>query len=184
MAYHSRAPVHPTIGRVGISSEETAALRWMFLLVLLAGLIVMSLTANSLLADQATRSSITRSLGFGEPERVRAGYIPGAAGSSEQELGDALAIALPEPLITAPVVAAPTSPAPPSGAGELLRVANTDGVGVVLHTAPRKDARVPRGLLEGARATVLERGPDDWVRVRGENGQEGWVPAQYLVPVD
>jgi hypothetical protein len=182
MAY-SRAPVHRTVGRVVISSEETAALRWMFLLVLLAGLIVMSLTANSLLADKATRESVTRSLGFGEPERVRAGYIPGA-GDSDQDLSHLAAVAPPEPMIPAPQVAAPSSPASPAGAGELLRVANTDGVGVVLHTAPRKDARVPRGLLEGAKVTTLEQGVDGWVRVRGENGQEGWVRGEYLAPVN
>jgi uncharacterized protein YgiM (DUF1202 family) len=63
-----------------------------------------------------------------------------------------------------------------------FRVANTDGVGVVLHTAPRQDARVPRGLLEGARVTVLERSDDEWAHVRADNGQEGWVPLKYLTP--
>jgi SH3-like domain-containing protein len=66
--------------------------------------------------------------------------------------------------------------------GTRVHVAGTDGTGVVLRTAPQASARVPRGLLEGASATVLERTDDGWVRVRGNNGLEGWVPGAYLQP--
>ena len=38
------------------------------------------------------------------------------------------------------------------------------------------------GLMDGAAVTVVERSGSDWVRVRAANGQEGWVPARYLVP--
>ena len=65
------------------------------------------------------------------------------------------------------------------------RVANTDGVGVVLRSEPRLDARTPRGLPDGAQVTVLERSGADWARVRAESsGLEGWVPSQYLAPAD
>jgi SH3-like domain-containing protein len=68
--------------------------------------------------------------------------------------------------------------------GETARVAHTDGQGVVLRTAPRDDARVPRGLLEGARVTVIEQPEGDWAHVRGETGLEGWIPIEFLAPSD
>jgi uncharacterized protein YgiM (DUF1202 family) len=52
----------------------------------------------------------------------------------------------------------------------------------VLRSAARLDAREPRGMLEGAIVTVLERQEPQWVRVRAEGGEEGWVPEQYLLP--
>ena len=65
---------------------------------------------------------------------------------------------------------------------ELAHVANTGGQGVVLRASPREDDRTPRGFMDGDVVTVLERTGSDWVRVRGDNGQEGWVPAKYLGP--
>ena len=59
---------------------------------------------------------------------------------------------------------------------------NTSGQGVVLRASPREDDRTPRGFMDGDVVTVLERTGSDWVRVRGDNGQEGWVPAKYLGP--
>jgi hypothetical protein len=74
------------------------------------------------------------------------------------------------------------TPAVTAAAAGRMRISHTDGLGVVLRSAARLDAREPRGLLEGAIVTVLERQEPEWVRVRGEGGQEGWVPAQYLLP--
>jgi SH3-like domain-containing protein len=65
-------------------------------------------------------------------------------------------------------------------AGTHMRVAHTDGQGVVLRTAPRLNARVPRGLLDGVPVTVIEISGAEWVRVRDDNGLDGWVSAQYL----
>ena len=66
--------------------------------------------------------------------------------------------------------------------GVRARVANTDNLGVVLRTAPKLEARVPRGLLEGAAVTVLDRADAEWAHVRADNGQQGWVPTRYLAP--
>jgi uncharacterized protein YgiM (DUF1202 family) len=63
-----------------------------------------------------------------------------------------------------------------------VRVTNTRGEGVVLRASPRDDDRTPRGFLEGETVTLLERSGADWARVRGDNGQEGWVPSHYLEP--
>jgi uncharacterized protein YgiM (DUF1202 family) len=59
-------------------------------------------------------------------------------------------------------------------------VANTDGQGVVLRASPRDDDRTPRGFMDGDAVTVLERSGSDWAHVRGDNGQEGWIPSKYL----
>jgi hypothetical protein len=67
-----------------------------------------------------------------------------------------------------------------SATGEQLRVANTDGQGVVLRASPRDDDWTPRGFMDGTVVSVLERRGSDWAWVRGENGQEGWVPSRYL----
>jgi hypothetical protein len=70
--------------------------------------------------------------------------------------------------------------AAPTPATNVARVAHTDGVGVVLRSAPVDAARMPRGFMDGAEVTILERQGTDWVKVRGTNGQEGWIPSKYL----
>jgi|SRR5579859_3576975 len=84
------------------------------------------------------------------------------------------------PRAPAPPLAGARSPAAPTG--ERLRVANTDGVGVVLRNSPRDDDKSTRGLLDGANVSVVERNGSDWVHVHADNGQDGWIPARYVVP--
>jgi SH3 domain-containing protein len=72
------------------------------------------------------------------------------------------------------------APAPQPSTDDTAVVAGTDGTGVVLRASPRDDDWTPRGFMDGARVQVLERSGTDWVRVRGTNDQEGWVPARYL----
>jgi Bacterial SH3 domain/FAM75 family len=60
------------------------------------------------------------------------------------------------------------------------RVAHTDGVGVVLRSSPNEADKLPRGFMDGTEVTILQRQGTDWARVRGANGQEGWVPTKYL----
>jgi Bacterial SH3 domain len=61
-------------------------------------------------------------------------------------------------------------------------VAHTDGTGVVLRASARDNDWTPRGFMDGDAVTVLERQGTDWARIRGPNGQEGWVPTRYLGP--
>jgi hypothetical protein len=35
--------------------------------------------------------------------------------------------------------------------------------------------------MDGTRVTLLERSGSDRVHVRADNGQQGWVPARYVV---
>jgi SH3-like domain-containing protein len=76
-----------------------------------------------------------------------------------------------------------TSMAPPGTANAnaaRARIANTDGLGVVLRNSPRDADRSTRGLMDGAGVTVVEVSGADWVHVRADNGQEGWIPARYI----
>jgi Bacterial SH3 domain len=89
-----------------------------------------------------------------------------------------------------PTVQPPAPPAEPVRAEPALavdgraRVVKTAGRGVVLHAEPRRGARLPAGLLEGAPVTLLELAGEEWARVRSPQGQVGWVPTAYLVPAD
>jgi SH3-like domain-containing protein len=76
---------------------------------------------------------------------------------------------------SAPAAAPTTAPAT-----DKARVAHTDGTGVVLRASPQDADRTPRGFMDGTDVTVLERQGSDWARVRGPNGQEGWIPARFL----
>jgi SH3-like domain-containing protein len=67
-------------------------------------------------------------------------------------------------------------------AGEQRRVANTDGLGVALRTTPGGDRQPGKGYDEGTTLTVLEV-RDEWVRIRGDDGREGWVLGVTLVPL-
>ena len=76
---------------------------------------------------------------------------------------------------------APVNPAStPSG---VVPVANTGGVGVVLRSAPTQSARLPAGFMEGTQLQILQR-QGEWVKVQAVNGRSGWVPAQYVEPIE
>jgi hypothetical protein len=83
---------------------------------------------------------------------------------------------------SAPRPTAPPSPTAPPASPQRVRVANTDARGVALRNSPTMTDRRPYGFTEGTLLTVLERRDDHWLRVRGPNGVEGWVPARYTTP--
>jgi SH3-like domain-containing protein len=82
---------------------------------------------------------------------------------------------------TAPPNANPRQAQPASDTPQAERavVVNTDGQGVTLRRSAHLDDRTTAGLREGTQVSVLERG-QEMARVRADNGQEGWVPLQYL----
>jgi hypothetical protein len=100
--------------------------------------------------------------------------------------------------LSAPAAASATAPPPAAdesvtqtlaapqtlAVGSRARVANTDGVGVVLYAAPRPSARQPAGLLEGMSVTVLELADSEWARVQADNRQTGWIHAEFLAPAN
>jgi hypothetical protein len=91
----------------------------------------------------------------------------------------------PSPAPAAPYVEALPSPTPESTYGR-FRVANTGGVGVYIRHTPLLSDHI-RAWAEGA---VMEQvGPDAvgegirFVNVRDPDGNIGWIPAAYLVPL-
>ena len=175
--------------------HRLTGLTWLFLfMVLFLSTATCAAVRNfsSIGVDVSGVSRIAKGLGLGSSERVRDGHDPGeptpaaAVRAPSAEAGSDAVRAPVSPGEPASTVAAPPTRGPSSapGAGDRMRIVNTDGLGVVLRTAPRDDARVPRGLSATARVTVLGREGDHWVHVRGENGLEGWVPTRYLAPAD
>src|SRR5579864_8875860 len=59
-------------------------------------------------------------------------------------------------------------------------IANTGGAGVVLRNSPNDADRTGTGLMDGAGVRLLEHSGSEWVHVRADSGQSGWVPAQYI----
>ena len=86
-----------------------------------------------------------------------------------------------EPSVAA---AQPTASPPHLAVGSRARIANTDGVGVVLYGAPRPSARQPAGLMEGMTVTVQELSGTEWARVQADNRQTGWIHAEFLAPAN
>jgi hypothetical protein len=136
--------------------------------VLVAGLLVGVVLAMRFGFSSPGPAATPRVLGVGaagQPTHVQVGYQPTTAPSGSS---------------AAPAVSTRSTATATSEAEERMRVVNTDGQGVVLRDSPREDDRTPRGFMDGTWVTILEQHGPDWARVRGDNGQEGWVPSRYL----
>lgn len=158
------------------------ALGMMALLAVSLGAIVLSgqlfqVTIPRVLAQVVDRSQPTRPLDG-------ATLVPKLTASSLAT--GTIALSAPADGPAAP--AAPAAQVPESAqklaVGNRARVANTDGVGLVLYSAPRPSARQPAGLMEGTTVTVLEMADSAWARVQADNRQTGWVHAEFLAPAN
>jgi SH3 domain-containing protein len=149
--------------------------------VTLAGLLAGGILAWKLTLSGAS-DTLIRSLGYREPKRISDGYAPGAL---PEDTYDALiGESSHDPPMSAEPGPSPEATPSGEGPGERLRVANTDGLGVVLASAPRQGARTPRGLREGTRVTLLQRAGDEWALVRADHGLDGWIPTHYLASAE
>jgi hypothetical protein len=67
-----------------------------------------------------------------------------------------------------------------------LRVTNTAGQGARLRAAPSRDAALisilEDGTLVQALGPALEQDEESWLRVRAEDGSEGWIAAALVAP--
>ena len=160
---------HPSLAPPQPAGWERGLAALMFGL-LLAGI------ATLILAVQAGRPAPAPS------ERPVEGWIgeSPAAGAMSAELPAPPEPA--EPALTPAAIAPESEPRP--AVKEWARVVNTNGRGVILHTEPRRGARTPTGLLEGARVTLVEVAGEEWARVRSAQGRVGWVPTDYLAPTE
>lgn len=80
---------------------------------------------------------------------------------------------------TAPIQVGAATATPGASANRGI-IANTDGIGVVLRNSANDADRSRAGLQEGTAVTVLEAAGSDWLHVRADNGQTGWVPSRYV----
>jgi hypothetical protein len=136
---------------------------------LLGGLVVAAVLAAPIFSggEARPRTDLAGISATNQPARPQAGVQPTPSTSA----------------VASPAHAANlTSRTPAAPTGDRLRVAHTDGQGVVLRASPRDDDWTPRGFMDGDWVTVLEQRGADWARVRSDNGQEGWVPVRYLGP--
>jgi hypothetical protein len=159
--------------------DGSVGLAWLFPLFLLGGLAIALPIAQEV-------------QGFGWPGRLAATSVAETPPSVELAMSSVLSDDAPPDRAEADeseddgadAAAGPDSAASSDiRAGGRAQVVNTDNQGVILRTAPRPDARVPRGLMEGSRVSVVDRSGPEWVHVRGDNGLEGWIPARYLKPI-
>ena len=97
---------------------------------------------------------------------------------------------LPTPVAAIPPERDAGPPAPaadePSGPerGELVKVANTGGVGAILRAEPSRGRQIA-GLRDGQVLSVLEHrtvGDAEWLRVRTREGVEGWIFGRLVGP--
>ena len=179
------APIgrHIPARRIGVHEEASRVSAFLMLSLLIVGLAGLAVLIQSVDAprDRAERPTRMISPPVGAPPATE----PAAPSVEEQPASTAAIFAVPSVApdaapagVPAPDLAVAAAAPPVSGAA---RIANTDGLGVVLYTAPRAGARSPRGLLEGASVTVVEASGADWTRVRALSGLDGWVPTRYLV---
>ncbi len=150
---------------------------------ILAGLIVAwNLSAGP---PMSVQFDLTRLQGSEQAARKLSGHLPCAPDTGRCTPDNPANTAEVPPRDAAPVVEAPVHQdvAPQAApASDTATVAGTEGTGVVLRASPHDADWTPRGFMDGAQVTVLERLDGDWVRVRGDNGQEGWLPARYITP--
>jgi SH3-like domain-containing protein len=103
------------------------------------------------------------------------GWVPSSQ-LAQDGVGGAAPIQVP---IQVAAAIAPT-PTPEATVPNRGNIANTDGAGVVLRNSPNDADRSRSGLMDGAPVTLLEYAGSDWVHVRADNGQSGWVPTRYV----
>jgi hypothetical protein len=145
---------------------------------LVGALLIAVIVATRCAVSAPQIQSLPQVLGeTGQPPHVQVGYQPTEVVSEVSV--SARAASEPAPA-SQPAPAAQPAPTPAVADGERVRISGTDGQGVLLRTAPQDSSVTTRGFIEGWEVTVLERSGADWARVRGPNGEEGWIPTQYL----
>lgn len=173
-------PLRPSEGmRFYDRRDSSARVSLLGLGVVLVGVLIALWWTTGIQVDLSVLRGPAAFLNYRDLDRptTHPGAVSAAPSTTMAPEVQAVAVAAP-PIDSLPV---PTAIVP-ALAVKRMRIAGTDGFGVALRNAARLDAREPRGLLEGAFVTALEWQGTDWVRVRGDGGQEGWVPTQYLLP--
>jgi hypothetical protein len=106
--------------------------------------------------------------------------------TSAQTEAEMFPSATPIPTFTPPPTPDLSIAPPELTIGYFAEVANTDGVGVILRGGPSTDNIRVELIDEGVSLLVID-GPAEgsdlrWWQVRLDNGAEGWVAADFLIP--
>jgi hypothetical protein len=173
-------------------TEPSAVLATLMLALLMVGIVTVILSVQAI--HTIVPTDLTTLLARTNPTRPADGATPPArpvkaalAQTDQATAAEAAPVAITAPVETTPATdaaAAPAAATPVStglAIGQRAHIAHTDGMGVVLHSAPNTNARRPAGLMDGAAVTVLALADGDWVQVRSDSKQTGWVPAAFLV---
>lgn len=168
-----------TVGKSPDASAEDSARRTDRLAItsaLIGGLLIAGVVGTRCNVPGLQMGALSQGLSeTGQPTRGQVGYQP-------HEVVSEVSVSARTDSQTASASQPTEPPAPTSQAvapGESVRISGTDGRGVLLRTSPQDAYVTTRGLIEGWEVVVLEWS-GDWARVRGPNGQEGWVPTRYL----
>jgi hypothetical protein len=153
------------------SERDDSRMGVVMLVALLGGLLVGGIVAWQIGLDGRTQLPSIDVMGARVESRPPTRALSGATSAAP-------AATVASQATNSPPAAKPTT-RPVEDSAE-AHIANTDGEGVVLRASPRDNDWTPRGFMDGDAVTVLERQGNDWARVRGPNGQEGWVPARYV----
>ena len=164
------------------TTEPDSALPFILVVLLAAG------AAWLLLSSQLLEITVPRSLIPKERPATLSRPIQGTTPVSTMSAAPPMEEPTEGPAVTPPAPAAEATPLTPESRGLAVgaqaRIANTDGLGVVFHAAPRAGARLPAGLLEGTMTIVLELSGEDWARVQSDGRKIGWVHVAYLALAD
>jgi hypothetical protein len=115
-------------------------------------------------------------------QRLAAETVPGARPTSVAPAPPTVLV-VPTAATDAPVAENEEAALP----AEFVRVANTGGLGISLRREPRLDA--PRVTARPENTVLRVVGPDTvadgrvWREVQDAQGNRGWAPADFLVPV-
>src|SRR5687767_6090261 len=109
--------------------------------------IVSAFVISGRMTPSQPSSSVIEVLGVMEsrpqPQRALSGALPSATPAPKEAAPPS------QPAVVEAIAPPPPTATPPPPAADRLRVANTDGEGVVLRASPKPEDRTPRGFAEG-----------------------------------
>ena len=150
------------------------------LVILLLVLIVVAIVNNRRGAADATATPPARTA-------TRPAIVASPSTSASARPTVAVSVAPSAAPSAAPSSGAPaTSAAPSASTGRKFVVANTGGEGVRLRAEPTTTGQEIAVLPDGHRLTEVGPGRNsdgrDWLNVQDENGNKGWVAAEFTSP--
>lgn len=148
----------------------------MGIIVTLIGLAIAAVILSSFLFREPLPTAVE------EPQIIRLTAPPGSAATATPPLPTATNVPTLTPPATPDLSIAPEA----ITVGYYAAVANTDNVGVSLRGGPSTD-NIRLSLIAEGTPILIIGGPEEgngliWWQVRTDDGTEGWVAGEFLVP--